>query len=81
MFIPLSSLVGVSKHRHKNSPIAVKSFTQWKHHCCITVLCLLQGGWTRWPLKVPSNPNCSMILCISVPVRVVMAYPSLVNCA
>ena len=25
-------------------------------------LCLLQGGWTRWPLKVASNPNYSMIL-------------------
>ena len=24
--------------------------------------CSLQGGWTRWPLKVPSNPNYSMIL-------------------
>jgi len=22
----------------------------------------LQGGWTRRPLKVPSNPNSSMIL-------------------
>ena len=21
-----------------------------------------RGGWTRWPLKVPSNPNYSMIL-------------------
>ena len=25
--------------------------------------CSLQAGWTRWPLKVPSNPNHSMILC------------------
>ena len=24
--------------------------------------CLLQGGWTRWPLKVTSNPNHSVIL-------------------
>ena len=24
--------------------------------------CSLQGGWTRWSLKVPSNPNYSMIL-------------------
>ena len=24
--------------------------------------CSLQEGWTRWPLKVPSNPNCSVIL-------------------
>ena len=23
-----------------------------------------QGGWTRWPLKVPSTPNYSMILCL-----------------
>lgn len=22
----------------------------------------LQGCWTTWPLKVPFNPNCSMIL-------------------
>lgn len=22
----------------------------------------LQGGWTRWPLKVPSSPNYSVIL-------------------
>jgi len=22
---------------------------------------LMAGGWTRWPLKVLSNPNCSMI--------------------
>lgn len=26
--------------------------------------CSLQGGWTRSPLKVPSNPNYSMILCL-----------------
>ena len=26
---------------------------------------LLSGGWTRWPLKVPSNPNYSTILWIS----------------
>ena len=25
--------------------------------------CSLQGGWTRWSLKVPSNPNHSMISC------------------
>jgi len=25
-------------------------------------LCSLQGGWARWPLKVPSNPKHSMIL-------------------
>lgn len=24
--------------------------------------CSLQGGWTRWPLKVPFNPNYSMNL-------------------
>ena len=24
--------------------------------------CSLQTGWTRWPSKVPSNPNLSMIL-------------------
>ena len=24
--------------------------------------CLLQGGWTRWPLKVPMNPNYSMLV-------------------
>jgi len=24
--------------------------------------CSLQGGWTRSPSKVPSNPNYSMIL-------------------
>ena len=24
--------------------------------------CSLQGGWARWPLKVPSNPKHSMIL-------------------
>ena len=24
--------------------------------------CSLQGGWARWPLKVPSSPNYSMIL-------------------
>jgi len=24
--------------------------------------CLLQGGGTTWPLKIPSNPNYSMIL-------------------
>jgi len=23
---------------------------------------LTAGGWMRWPLKVPSNPNYSMIL-------------------
>ena len=23
---------------------------------------LTAGGWARWPLKVPSNPNRSMIL-------------------
>jgi len=24
--------------------------------------CSLQGGWNRWPLKILSNPNHSMIL-------------------
>jgi len=23
---------------------------------------LAAGGWARWPLKVPSNPKCSVIL-------------------
>jgi len=27
--------------------------------------CSLQGSWTRWPLKVPSNPRHSMILIAS----------------
>ena len=32
--------------------------TCWSWRCP----CLLQGGWTRWPLKVASNTNHSMIL-------------------
>lgn len=28
--------------------------------------CSLLGGWTRWPLNVSSNPNCSIILCFDV---------------
>jgi len=24
---------------------------------------LTAGGWTGWPGKVPSHPNCSVILC------------------
>lgn len=34
----------------------------WATWSSWTCLCLLQGGWTRWPLKVPSNPSYSMIL-------------------
>ena len=26
---------------------------------------LTARGWNRWPLKVPSNPNPAMILCLS----------------
>lgn len=42
-FSPLSYQVGVSKYRRKNSPITVKGFTQWKHHCCIIVPCFWRG--------------------------------------
>jgi len=39
----------------------------WKHHCrypCSSCRCpcSLQGSWSRWPLRVPSNLNNSMIL-------------------
>jgi len=32
--------------------------TWWRCGCP----CSLLGGWSRWPLKVPSNSNDSMIL-------------------
>ena len=36
-----------------------KLWATWSSWGC---LCSLQGSWTRWPLKVPSNSNDSMIL-------------------
>ena len=27
--------------------------------------CSVRGGWTRWHLKIPSNPNYSTVLCVS----------------
>jgi len=32
------------------------TWSSWRHPC------LLQGDWTTWPLKVPSNPNSSIML-------------------
>jgi len=28
----------------------------------VKMFLLMAGGWTRWPLKVPSSPNHSVIL-------------------
>jgi len=36
----------------------------WVTHSSWRCPCSLQGSWTRWPLKVPSSPNYSIILCI-----------------
>lgn len=33
-------------------------WASWSSWCS----CSLQGGWTGWPVKVPSSPNYSMIL-------------------
>jgi len=32
------------------------TWSSWRYPC------LLQEGWARWPLKIPSNPKHSMIL-------------------
>jgi len=37
----------------------IKPWATWYSCACP---CLLQGSWTRWPLKVPSNSKGSMIL-------------------
>jgi len=33
----------------------------WPTWCSCRCACSMQGSWTRWPLKVPSNSNDSMI--------------------
>jgi len=38
--------------------------TGLKQHSC-RCPCSVQGSWTRWPLRVPSNSNKSMILLLS----------------
>ena len=35
----------------------------WATWCSCRCPWSLQGSWTRWPLRVPSNSNDSMILC------------------
>ena len=34
----------------------------WATWCSCRCPCSLQGIWTRWPLRVPSNSNNSMVL-------------------
>lgn len=41
------------------SPTALERWATWWSCGCP---CSLQGDWTRWPLRVPSNPNHSTII-------------------
>ena len=41
-----------------------------EHLICYKCPCSLQGSWTRWPLKVPSNSKDFMILFYEIPVYV-----------
>jgi len=38
----------------------------WAPWCGCRCPCSLQGSWTRWPLRAPSNSNNSMILWFSL---------------
>jgi len=38
------------------SPTIWATWSSWRCPCS------WHWGWTRWPFKVPSNPNCYMIL-------------------
>jgi len=39
----------------------------WATFSSCRCLCSLQGSWTRWSLRVPSNSNNSMILWFEIP--------------
>jgi len=57
------SRIGLGKERRRTNSRHVNSWmglwATWSSWSCP---CSLQGGWARWPLKVPSNPKHSMIL-------------------
>ena len=69
-FTPIASGPVTGHHREKpGSVFCAFSFhaltdidTQWATLSSWWCPCSLQGGWARWPLKVPSNPNHPMIL-------------------